>query len=68
MMKFFIKLFFYLSIIVGILAAVYLYDLYEEIKNDIDSVVNYQPKQSTQFFDRNGKLLATLSKMKIENM
>ena len=62
MMKFFIKLFFYLSIIVGILAAVYLYDLYEEIKNDIDSVVNYQPKQSTQFFDRNGKLLANTFK------
>src|SRR5574344_2564733 len=62
MMKFFIKLFFALSIIIGLAATVYLYDLYQEIKNDIDSVVNYQPKQSTQFFDRNGKLLANTFK------
>src|SRR5574344_1353195 len=62
MMKFFIKFFFALSIIIGLAATVYLYDLYQEIKNDIDSVVNYQPKQSTQFFDRNGKLLANTFK------
>jgi penicillin-binding protein 1A len=62
MMKFFIKLFFAISIIVGIVAAVYLYDLYEEIKDDINSVVNYSPKQSTQFFDKNGRLLANTFK------
>jgi penicillin-binding protein 1A len=61
-MKFFIKLFFAISIIVGIVAAVYLYDLYEEIKDDINSVVNYSPKQSTQFFDKNGRLLANTFK------
>ncbi len=62
MMKLFIKLFFAISIIVGLVATIYLYDLYEEIKDDINSVVNYQPKQSTQFFDKNGKLLANTFK------
>ena len=62
MMKFLTKIFFILSIIVGVTVVVVIYDLYEEIKHDIDSVVNYSPKQSTQFFDRNGNLLANTFK------
>ena len=32
--------------------------LYNEIKDDVDKIVYYQPKQTTQYFDRNGKLIA----------
>ncbi|WP_418186123.1 penicillin-binding protein 1A [Aliarcobacter vitoriensis] len=62
MLKFLTKAIFFISIIVGAVIVVLLYDLYEEIKDDIDSVVNYEPKQSTQFFDKNGRLLANTFK------
>lgn len=62
MMKFLTKIFFVISVIAGVTILALLYDLYEEIKNDIDSVVNYSPKQSTQFFDKNGNLLANTFK------
>ncbi len=62
MLKFLIKFLFFISLIVGIAAAVFLYDLYEDIKDDIDKVVNYSPKQSSQFFDKNGNLLANTFK------
>ena len=55
MLKFLTKAIIFLGVIVGAITFVYLYDLYQEIKDDIDSVVNYNPKQSTQFFDKNGK-------------
>jgi penicillin-binding protein 1A len=51
-----------LFIILGLAAAGWLYNLYDEIKHDIDVVINYSPKQSTQFFDRNGKLIANTFK------
>jgi len=54
MIKYIIGLF----IILGLAAAGWIYKLYDEIKEDIDVVVNYTPKQSTQFFDKDGKLLA----------
>ncbi|WP_026803899.1 penicillin-binding protein 1A [Aliarcobacter lanthieri] len=62
MLKFLTKAIFFISLVVGAIILVLIYDLYEEIKDDIDSVVNYQPKQSTQFFDKNGKLLANTFK------
>src|SRR5574344_1825752 len=62
MLKFLTKAIIFLGVIVVAITFVYLYDLYQEIKDDIDSVVNYNPKQSTQFFDKNGKLLANTFK------
>ena len=62
MLKFLTKAIIFLGVIVEAITFVYLYDLYQEIKDDIDSVVNYNPKQSTQFFDKNGKLLANTFK------
>ena len=53
-----IKYIFGLFIILGLAVAGWLYNLYDEIKHDVDSVVNYSPKQSTQFLDKNGKLIA----------
>ncbi len=47
-----------LMIIICLAVAGWLYDLYDQIKHDVDKVVNYAPKQSTQFFDKKGKLIA----------
>lgn len=58
MIKYIIGLF----IVVGLAVAGWLYNLYDEIKHDIDTVINYSPKQSTQFFDRDGKLIANTFK------
>jgi penicillin-binding protein 1A len=63
-----IKYIFGLFIILGLAASAWLYQLYDEIKHDIDTVVNYMPKQSTQFFDKDGNYLQIHSKKKIENM
>ena len=56
------KYIFGLFIILGLMVAGWLYNLYDEIKHDIDAVVNYTPKQSTQFFDKDGKLIANTFK------
>lgn len=51
--------FLFALIFIGALAiGGWIYTLYDEIKDDINSVINYTPKQSSQFFDRNGKLIA----------
>ena len=57
-----IKYIFGLFIILGLVLAGWLYNLYDEIKHDVDIVVNYSPKQSTQFFDKNGKIIANTFK------
>ncbi|MDD3056294.1 MAG: PBP1A family penicillin-binding protein [Aliarcobacter sp.] len=56
------KYIFGLFIILGLMVAGWLYNLYDEIKHDVDAVVNYSPKQSTQFFDKDGKLIANTFK------
>lgn len=56
------KYIFGLFIILGLIVAGWLYNLYDEIKHDVDAVVNYSPKQSTQFFDKDGKLIANTFK------
>ncbi|OCL83581.1 penicillin-binding protein 1A [Arcobacter porcinus] len=62
MLKKFTKIVFVLSIVFGIAIFIYLYDLYQDIKDDIDKIVNYNPKLSSQFYDKNGKLLANTFK------
>ncbi|WP_323597652.1 transglycosylase domain-containing protein [Aliarcobacter butzleri] len=56
------KYIFGLAVILGVAVAGFLYDLYDQIKDDVDKVVNYSPKQSTQFFDKEGRLLANTFK------
>ena len=53
-----IKYIFGFFLIIGLGACAWLYNLYDEIKHDIDKVIHYKPKQTTQFFDKNGKLIA----------
>jgi len=45
-------------LLIGLAILGWLYTVYDEIKDDVYKVVNYSPKQSTQFFDKNGKLIA----------
>lgn len=53
-----LKYIFGFFLLIGLAILGWLYTLYEDIKHDVDKVVNYAPKQSTQFFDKNGVLLA----------
>ena len=53
-----IKYIFVFFLIVGLAFTGWLYKLYDEIKDDVYKVVNYSPEQSTQFFDKNGILIA----------
>jgi penicillin-binding protein 1A len=57
-----IKYIFGLLIIIGLAIAGWLYNLYDEIKHDVDTVVNYAPKQSTQFYDKDGNIIANTFK------
>ena len=57
-----IKFIFGFFIILGLAAAGWLYNLYDEIKHDVDKVVNYFPKQSTQFYDKDGNIIANTFK------
>ncbi len=57
-----IKYIFAFFIILGLSALGWLYNLYDDIKHDVDKIVNYNPKQSTQFFDNKGRLIANTFK------
>jgi penicillin-binding protein 1A len=56
------KFIFGIFIVIGLAIAGWLYNLYDEIKHDVDTVVNYAPKQSSQFFDKDGNLIANTFK------
>ena len=47
-------------IVVSLGTAGWLYSLYIQIEDSVHKVVDYNPKQSTQFFDKNGKLIANI--------
>lgn len=49
---------FILLITIGV--AVWLLNLYNDIRFDINQVVNYNPKKTTQIFDKKGKLIANI--------
>ena len=49
-----------LLVLVSIGISTWLYTIYVKIEKDVYKVVNYNPKQSTQFFDKNGKLIANI--------
>ncbi len=54
MLKYFIGI----IVIASLAFTTWIVNLYNEIKDDVDKIVYYQPKQTTQYFDRNGKLIA----------
>ena len=49
---------FLLLVTVGV--AAWLLQLYSDIRHDIDKVINYNPPKTTQFYDKNGKLIANI--------
>ncbi|XPV83931.1 MAG: transglycosylase domain-containing protein [Halarcobacter sp.] len=52
---------FYLFVITIAVFAGWLIHLYSEIRHDIDTIVNYKPHNvTTQFYDKNGKLVANI--------
>jgi len=57
-----IKYIFGFLVIIALGVLGWLYTLYEEIKHDVDKVVNYNPKLTTQFYDKKGRLIANTFK------
>jgi len=57
-----IKYIFTFLLIIGIGVAGWLLSLYNDIRGDIDKVINYNPPKTTQFFDKDGNLIANIFK------
>ncbi|WP_320034985.1 PBP1A family penicillin-binding protein [Halarcobacter sp.] len=57
-----IKYIFTFILLVGIAVTGWLLSLYNDIRSDIDKVVNYNPQKTTQFFDKDGNLIANIFK------
>jgi len=57
-----IKKLFFLSIIIALFCFGYLIYLYSQIRFDLDKIVNYNPKLTTQFYDKTGVLLCNIFK------
>ncbi|RXK11767.1 penicillin-binding protein [Halarcobacter mediterraneus] len=55
-----IRYFLAFIVIVTVAISAWLLYLYSQIRTDIDTIVNYNPKKTTQFFDKNGKLVANI--------
>ncbi len=55
-----IKYIFTFLLLIGIGVAGWLLKLYSDIRHDIDKVINYNPNKTTQFFDKNGNLIANI--------
>lgn len=54
------KYIFTFLLLIAIGAAGWLLKLYSDIRHDVNKVVNYNPTKTTQFFDKNGKLIANI--------
>ena len=57
-----IKKIFFLFGLIGIGIFVWLIYLYSQIRFDIDKIVNYEPRLTTQFFDKNGVHIGNIFK------
>lgn len=55
-----LKYIFTFILVITIAVFAWLLKLYSDIRFDIENIVNYNPPQTTQFFDRNGKLVANI--------
>ena len=55
-----LKKFFIFLLAIFIAVVLFLVSLYSEIRFDIDKIVNYKPKLTTQFFDKNGVHLGNI--------
>lgn len=55
-----IKKFFLLLTVIFVAVMIWLMTLYSQIRFDIDKIVNYKPKLTTQFFDKNNKHISNI--------
>lgn len=55
-----IRYIFAFIILIAVAISGWLLYLYSEIRHDIDKIVNYKPNMTTQFYDKNGKLIANI--------
>lgn len=55
-----IRYIFAFIIFIAVAISGWLLYLYSEIRHDIDKIVNYKPNMTTQFYDKNGKLIANI--------
>lgn len=55
-----LKYIFTFILVVTIVTFGWILKLYSDIRHDIDNIVNYNPAKTTQFFDKNGKLVANI--------
>jgi len=55
-----IKYIFTFLLLIAIGVAGWLLKLYSDIRHDVHKVINYNPSKTTQFFDKNGKLIANI--------
>ena len=60
----FLKIFLRILMIFGVVFAVgigiFIVQIYSEIRNDTDKIVNYKPPIATQIFDRQERLVANI--------
>ena len=54
------KYIFTFLLLIAVGTAGWLLQLYTDIRHDIDKVVNYNPPKTTQFYDKDGKLIANI--------
>ncbi len=54
------KYIFTFLLLIALGVAGWLLKLYNDIRFDIDKVINYNPPKTTQFYDKNGKLIANI--------
>lgn len=47
-------------LLIGIATFIWLLFLYSQIRFDINNIIDYKPKLTTQFYDKNGKLVANI--------
>lgn len=59
-MKNILRIFVFLSVIIGIGILIFVVQVYSEIRNDTDKIVHYKPPIATQIFDRKERLIANL--------
>jgi penicillin-binding protein 1A len=55
-----LKISFYSGLALGISIFIWLIYLYSEVRFDIQKIVDYKPKLTTQFFDKNQRLVANI--------
>jgi penicillin-binding protein 1A len=55
-----LKKLFLLGVFFGLALLVWLIYLYAQIRFDVNQIVHYKPKLTTQFYDKNGKLVGNL--------